>query len=361
MAEINVKRFVDINIKAEVPQTVVGTRDTVTLFTPEGTKGTTNLISNMTEATAYYKNNATTLAYLTVFFENGGAKCNVVEGMAYTDVTADVLKSLGNEYILVAIAIPQANLSAGYTAVKTLATAMAADASVYGVNEKIIMTRTETAADTTSVANLAVKYSTVLGAEMTIGAYLSQINVYRADSIHDYAFTAETLTAEDITDTTFGTITDNNMNVNLVLAGQSRDCGGNMKNGADITNTFTKILLHQTLTDRLLNLLTQKIKNSRGIAQIYTVIAQELEQYKTAGYLTTDKIWAKDDLTVAYNGENYTIITRGTALPVGYRIKVLPITSLTAADKAARKAPPIYVIIADQYGIRQITISGEVI
>ena len=39
----------------------------------------------------------------------------------------------------------------------------------------------------------------------------------------------------------------------------------------------------------------------------------------------------------------------------------LPLSALTENDRAARKAPPIYVIIADQYGIRAITVNGEII
>ena len=136
---------------------------------------------------------------------------------------------------------------------------------------------------------------------------------------------------------------------------------GNLKNGADLVNSYTLIVLHQTLTQRLLELLATKIKGSKGLAQIYATIAQELEAYRSCGYLTTDKIWSEEDLVVTYNSQNYTVITKGTPLNSGYAIKVLPFSSLTVPDKTERKTPPIYVIIADQYGIRKITVNGEVI
>ena len=360
MADINLKRFVDIDIEQHVHSTVVGTRGTVVLYTSDGTAGTTRLIESIGDATAHYGNMATTMAYLNVFFNNGGVSVLVIEGVPYTGVTNDVISNLEDKYIIIASANADTNNAAAYTALKGVATTRAADTNIYGINEKIILGRTTTI-DETSVKNFAVKYSTILGAEMAIAAYLSRINVYRNDSVADYAFTQETITAEKITDTVFGQIIDNDMNVDIYLANSTRNMGGNLKDGSDIVNSYVKIILHQTLTDRLITLLTSKIKGAKGLSQIYATIAQELESYRDCGYLTTDKIWTDDDLTVTYNNQNYTVIAKGTALVSGYVIKVLPLSALTTEDKAERKAPPVYVIIADQYGIRKITINGEVI
>ena len=364
MAEINLKRFVDIDIQSKVVRAVSGTRSTIVLYTPEGTSGSTKIVTSLTEATSYYTTAKypETLKYLTMFFNNGGVSVMVIEGKSASALTVDDIKVLKNEYIIVGcVKGKDEEVDTIYSALKTLANSLAADSSIYGINEKIIIARTITPADTSSVENFAVKYSTVAGAEMTIAAYLSQINVYKQDTIKDYSFTNETIAAEDIDDANFGTVIDNNMNVDIVFVDAIRNAGGNLKNGSELTNSFVKIVLHQTLTERLTQLLVQKIKNSSGISQIYSVIAQELEFYKTAGYITLDKVWNYADLDVNYNGETYTVIQQGTALINGYVIKVLPISSLTEADKAAHKAPPIYVVVADQYGIRQITINGEVI
>lgn len=363
MSEINLKRFVDINIQTDVNRVLSGTRDTVVLFTGEGTASTIREISSLAEANTYYTSQAapTTRAYLTVFFNNGGIKCKVVEGVAYSSVTADMIANLENEEILVACAVPDTNREAGYAALKSLAQTRASSAEIYGINEKILLARTNVNSDTSSIKNFAVKFSNYLGAEMTIAAYLTQVDVYKTDTVHDYSYTSESLTYEDITDTNFGTTQDNNMNIDIYLAGASRNIGGNLKDGNDVVNEFVRIVLHQTLTDRLIQLLATKLKSNTGISQIYTTIAQELENYRVCGYLTTDKVWSEDDLVMTYNDRQYTIIESGTALLTGYNIKILPFSSLTAADKAARKAPPIYVIIADQYGIRKITITGEVI
>lgn len=360
MAEINIKRFVDIDIEQHVHSTVSGTRGTVVLYTSEGTKGTTNLIGSLGDATGHYASMATTMAYLEMFFNNGGVSVLVVEGMPASAVTNDVISALDNKYIVICAANPAANITATYNALKAVATTRAADTNIYGINEKIILARTTTV-DEDTVANFGVKYSTVLGAEMTIAAYLSRVNVYRTNTVADYMFTQETLTGEKVDDATFGSILDENMNVDVYLAGAVRNMGGNLKNGADLINSYVKIILHQTLTERLLDLLTTKIKGARGLAQIYAAVAQELEAYRSCGYLTTDKVWTDEDLTTTYNGQTYTIITKGTPLLLGYSIKILPLSSLTLVDKTERKTPPIYIIIADQYGIRKITINGEVI
>ena len=458
MAEINIKRFVDIDIEQHVHSTVSGTRGTVVLYTSEGTKGTTNLIESLGDATGHYASMATTMAYLEMFFNNGGVSVLVVEGMPASAVTNDVISALDNKYIVICAANPASNITATYNALKAVATTRAADTNIYGINEKIILARTtsgaketwvikssasgelvttqiaftsngqkfasigtnrdlgpitlyygnteiagyepgtetrytfndesyrkltfdttptgalltwlqsnavkqanDTTIDKDAVANFGVKYSTVLGAEMTIAAYLSRVNVYRTNTVADYMFTQEAVTDEKVDDTTFGSILDENMNVDVYLAGAVRNMGGNLKNGADLINSYVKVILHQTLTERLLDLLTTKIKGARGLAQIYATIAQELEAYRSCGYLTTDKVWTDEDLTTTYNGQTYTIITKGTPLLLGYSIKILPLSSLTLVDKTERKTPPIYVIIADQYGIRKITINGEVI
>lgn len=364
MANIDIKKFVDINIQAPVIRSVDATRKTVVLFTPEGVNGTVVEFESYADAVATL--NATTfvntLAYLKVFFEANGVKCRVIEGTAYTALSTTVLKNLANDYIVVACVVPSANMAAGYTALSALAQSMEEDTEVYGVNEKVILARTTDSTDTNVAKNFVAKYSSVLGAEMTVAAYFSQVNIKRQNSIWDYCFTAEPkLDPEDIDTSTFETLMTNNYNVDISLGGATRNLGGNMKNGQDAINEYVRIVLHQTLTQRLVDLLVTKLKGSDGVGAIYTAITQELEIYRDAGYLTTDKIWTADDLTKVYNGQQYTIIEKGTALTTGYHIRVLPLLSLSAEDKADRKAPPIYVILADQYGIRQITINGEVI
>ena len=358
---IDLKHFVDINIKKHVPAAVVGIRDTVVVFTAEGSSTTPVDVSSYSKATTDLAGMTTTLAYLKVFFDNGGVKARVIGSTALADF-GDALAALDNKYMYVTYADTDANVATTYSTLKNVASTRAASTSgIYGIDEKLILVRTEDYTDSTPVKNLVVKYSNVLGAEMTIAAYLSNINVYREDSVYDYMFTPEDITEEELSDENYDICIRNNINIDIMLANAVRNCGGNCKDGADLVNQFCLIVLHQTLTDQLLLLLSQKIKNATGISKIYAVMSQELDKYLVSGYLTTDKIWTDNDFIVNYNESQYTIIEKGTALDNGYVITILPYESLSNTDKAAHKTPPIYVIIAEQYGIRMITINGEVI
>lgn len=354
---IDLKHFVDINIKAHVTSQQIGTRSTVLLFAPEGTTGDPIDVTSYADALTKCAGMTTTLAYLKMYFDNGGVAARVIKNVSSASNIGTLLESVENEYICVCYAGTSANTATTYSALKTIA---GSRTDVYGIDEKLILARTTTD-DEASVKNFVVKYSNELGAEMTIAAYLSKINVYNADSIYDYMFTKEVINGETINDTTYVTYMSHNLNVDIKLSKDVRNCGGNCKNGDDLVNTYCRIILHQTLTNSLIDLLASKIKNSTGVAKIYTVLSQELSRYVTSGYLVTDKVWKDNDLKVVYNQKEYTIISTGTPLINGFAITILPYTDLTDADKAEHKAPPIYVVIAEEYGIRKITINGEVI
>lgn len=374
MNDIDVRRFVDINIKQHVETQISGTRDVLVLYTHEGvlgkisgntvtTIGTNEILTSFAAASAIYKLDSfpDTNAYLSMYFQNSGAKVVVIEGVDYTELTSEMISSLANEFILIGLCEDVTNAELAYAKLKTIATTRETDANVYGVNEKIIFGRTTDIDDTSSIMNFASKYSTVYGAEMTMPAYLSGINVYGVSTVNDYMYTAEDIKEEVLTDTIYEQLTLNNMNVDTFFAGNVRNLGGNLKNGADMTNTYVRIILHQTMTERLLELLVTKIKNLDGVGKIYATLSKELENYRSCGYLSTDKIWTNKTLTVLINDKQYTLIDEGTPLTNGHMIQVLPMSALTEADKAARKAPPIYVTVADQYGIRIITVNGEII
>lgn len=367
---IDLRHFVDINIQKHIDATIVGTRDVVALFTNVGTYGRrysknnvmTNIVSSYSEAVERYANqegSSTLLQYLEVFFEHNGSKVAVYEGYnkndgnEYHQLTVDDIKALPDEYICVA------STCSSYAEIEAFAISLSNE---YGIKEKILMSRiNDNDAYNISTKNFCVKYSNIVGAEMTMAAYLSQIDVYKVNTVFDYAFTQELLPVENIDEDKYELLMQNNINVNIELANASRVCGGNCKDGAELTNNFVRIVLHQTLTNRLIALLTEKLKSNSGLGKIYSTIAQELNYYLNCGYLTTDKIWTDATLTETYNGQSYTIIEKGTALVNGYVAKVLPLTALSTQDKQLHKAPPIYVIIADQYSIRAITINGEVI
>lgn len=360
MSNISLKHFVDINIYPHRIFENISTRDTVVLYSKESVVTEDKIFSNLSEVT--YDQSSNTYKYLKVYFDNGGLKVKVIHGKDSSDLTKDDLKALDNNYICVISVTSTDNIESNYTQMKTLAQQMEIDNDVYGINEKLLLVATHAnTPDTSIVKNFAVKYSLDVGAEMTIAAYLSQIDINSINSIKDYAFTEEVLTPEEVTDSLFDLVENANMNIDIKLSNIVRNLGGNCKDGEDVTNTYVRIMLQQTLTNSLINLLAQKINSSEGVSKMYAVISNELEKYKRAGYLTTDKVWTDSSWMINYDNNIYKIINKGDALINGYVIKILPSTVLSTQDLQAHKAPPIYLVIADQYGIRKITINGQVI
>lgn len=362
--EVNLQNFIDINIQRHYTINETGIRDTVVIFTATGNSEQPVEIKSLAEAYAKYEDGTTIRQYLDVYFNNGGIKAIIYEGNGLTNLNKDTfrvkIKALPDEYICIVFD------NVDYALVKYVAEDFLLDKSdddkaSYGIKEKLFFARITDVNNTDNIKNFIVKYSNVVGAEMTIPAYLNKIRIYASNSVYDYAFTQENLQVENINDAAFKDILTNNMNVNIDLANVSRVCGGNCKNGDEITNNFVRIVLCQTLTNKLINVLVSKIKNNSGLAKLYTAITQELSYYLTNGYLTTDKIWTDETVTVTENGQTYTIIEKGTALLNGFIVKILPMQSLSIDDKSMHKAPKIYLIIADQYAIRKVTLNGEVI
>ena len=360
MSKVSLKNFVNIDIQPSIDYRISGTRETITIFTTQTVTANDNVVDS-SDYTGNLK------SFLDIYFELGGIKANVqpitLTGTDDDETLASAIKELDNKYIVVAfVADDDTNYTGNYTLMKDVAAILNSDNSVYGVNEKILLSRacdsdisTALVLDTDKVKNLVVQYSNKIGAEASIGAYLSQISVYEIDSVKDYMFTEGLSTlVEDVSDSYYNDLMDNNYNVDISLQGTPRACGGNCKDGDSLVNDFVRIILHQTLTDRLVSLLSSKISGATGVGKIYATIIDELKNYRLNGYLSTEKMWTKNTLKV--NG--VTIIEKGTALIDGYVVKVFPLTAQHIKNKIA---PPIYIVIADQYSIRVINIEGEVI
>lgn len=355
---VDVRKFVDVNITHSYQPSIVTIRDTAVLITSEGTEDTTKLVQSKAEWDAYIigKTFTNTTPYVNIFFANGGAKLLIIEAES-TSITT----TLEDKYILIA--------SVGLTLndAKTLATTF--DSTLNGTHRKILLARATNADVQTNpvlsgIKSLAVKYSEVVGAEMTIAAYLSKLKINGIDTIKDYAFTSETLAVDStvvVDDTLFDTLVSYHLNFNLTLGGAIRNVGGNITSGYSLVNEYMLIVLHQTLTEQLLALLVTKIKGNQALSAIRTVLTQELEMYVLNGYLTNTKRWTYDDWIVTHNGLEFVVIQKDTPLPLGYYIQVLPWSALTAQELAANQAPAVYVVIADSYGIRKLSLTGGAI
>lgn len=376
---IDLKNFVDINIQPAEKSTIEGTRGTVALFVA-GTQKTFDVYVDSYEN--YLNFHKTSIEMTTtqldttvsIFFTMNGYKLHLIscEFDESGEALISALTNLPTNEIMI-MAVDETAMETNVAAEALKAAALHNEQqNVYGIDEKVFITNADVSDDFTEdtelVKNLIIKYGS-RGNEATIAAYLSNINYYETDTVHDYMFTVENYTTQngltnkaiELTNEQYFDLISNNYNVDIDIANSIRNMGGNCKDGEDLVNNFSRIVLHQTLTERLVELLAQKLKSTSGISKIYAAICSELERYKNAGYLTTDKIWTNEDLKISRNGVTYTIIEKGTPLTNGYIVTILPMTSLTDEERTERSAPPIYVILADQYGIRKMTISGEII
>lgn len=204
------------------------------------------------------------------------------------------------------------------------------------------------------------------GIEMLAAAYLSKVRITDASTIQDYAFTIENVKAyfpnSVIDDNDTGVaLTSAHLNFDTELVNAIRNYPGDMIDGVDMMNYYIKIILTQDLTESIINLLASKIKfNQTGINRLNNAISQTMNTYITNGYLNTDYIWTEDDLYYSFNGVDYLVCSRNSPLVKGYKCVILPISSLTAAQKESHVLPPVYLLLADQTGIRMIVITGDV-
>lgn len=204
------------------------------------------------------------------------------------------------------------------------------------------------------------------GIEMLAAAYLSKVRISDASTIQDYAFTIEDVNSYFSN----SIVEENNEGVNLIrgnknfdseLVNAIRNYPGDTIHGEDMMNYYIKILITQDLTEAIMNLLSSKIRfNQSGINRLNNAISQQMNVYVSNGYLNTDYIWTGDDLYYSFNGVDYLICSRNTPLVKGYKCVILPLTSLTSAQKEGHVLPPVYILLADQTGIRVVVINGDV-
>lgn len=217
--------------------------------------------------------------------------------------------------------------------------------------------------------NIAIKISntSVTGISALTAAYLSKININKAETINDYNFTIENISAfnkdnllvsvnEDYTK-----VIQYGGNCNTIFVNEIRNMGGDTVTSIDLVNTYMRIILTQTLSEKVASVLAAKIKYDKtGINRVINAITQELNRYKDNGYLDVNYIYNDEDLHYKYNGVDYLVCSRNTVLENGYKFIILPLTSLTKEQIKAHAFPPIYVMLATSVGIRYVLINGDI-
>ena len=238
---------------------------------------------------------------------------------------------------------------------------------------KVFFNNTENDEDVSDFENYCFKYGKP-GIEMTILAYLSKINAYGENTVNDYSFTIESIddmTVEDALsqeteknvytdDKIVGTCMENNINIDTVLANNIRNVGGNLSSGIDLVNYYMMIVLQQTVEASVVNVLSDKLSGAEGTAIIYNAIVTQLNKYNRSGLIAAGN-WKDEDWSITFNGDTYTVASANERFVLGYKVLVVPFASLNSEQISAHECPPIYIALTNKYGIRKVTINGEVI
>lgn len=417
---VDLRNYVQVNINYNEVKPLNRTRDTAVLFTvntnnnaPQG-RLNSHIPENGSEAVDYFTSLADYLYaiekyneslqeeeqpivdtdqdpilynYVRCFFANGGVKLKIVGGFELTSADEGVpsedeqkiawiltecvklkaeqivITSDAGEAIMEKVARQNVTVNVIGNGINT-STSIAA---LSGYKEKMFISSTiNPSLEITSpdkIPNFVIKFGPA-GIEMTVAAYLTQVNISDPRTIQDYCYTIEDVSmfegaVQDNNDT-FVALTNKKFNVDTTLVNNVRNVMGDTISGYDMMNYFIRIILTQTLTDRIVNVLATKIKFDRsGINKVINAITQELNIYKVNGYLNSEFIWTDDDLFYSFNGMDYLVCSRNTPFKMGYKFIVLPINALTQEQRDSHVFPPVYVVIADSMSVRQIVINGD--
>lgn len=347
---IKLNNFVDIVIKKEVTSITTSNREVAVLVDSSAESelyyalnGTGDGSSTSKCASPVDENGAYLDDYLKVFFNNDGKVLHVVKDLTNLDRNEIVLAYKGT------------TAPTGWGVVTE------------GPDQKIFVNEVDEIDDVKSAEGMVYKVvpsgKTGKGSLMSILAYYTKTKIYTSDSCKDFAFTKETVDDElVVTDNTTveaiqNAITNAICDVNLGNSIGIVAVGGNASNGEELTNLFYKIVLQQTLTDRLVALLASKIAyNDKGKARVSAVIEDELRRYVDNGYIQTGKLWKNEDLVI----DNETILAKDESLTNGFTTYIRAFSTLTNEQRLAHQFPQIYIIYGDQYAIRKIAIEGQV-
>ena len=394
---ISIKNFVNTSIEVESqPQVFTGFRSTVyfaacTINTPDVEGGNYATLNSLNEfENKISATNSAIRESVKSYFQNGGVKLIVVAPSVFSlegfksDMYA--LSLTVDDYYFIVLSTSVVLQSSGYQADAIFQIAnFCSDNGWSDADKKALHTmRACFTASTTSfitanslASTLAiVKYSTysvsgtVVDAALLVGAYYSQIDVSSGDKILDYNFTEEVLGDnyfEDINQATFVQLHDTPTNgyYNFIgkVANRVLNIGGDFvsPDGISISLDFGASCIERDLDYANMELLLGKLPlTSEGQSRLIAGIRQQLIKYVDNGFLESDAVYSGDTKRVTYNGTTYTVIEKGDAMQLGYKIFYVPINAISAADRSAKRFPYIYVALQSVHGARLIEVNGSI-
>ncbi|EKQ56269.1 MULTISPECIES: DUF3383 family protein [unclassified Clostridium] len=196
-----------------------------------------------------------------------------------------------------------------------------------------------------------VQYSTTEDAVVAIMAYAMAANTQTSGSAYTLKFKSEVgVQAENLTSTQVTIIKNNNGNVYI-----NRGSVYNLfEDGITCDGThYDEIINLDVLTNNLQAATINSLIESSKIAQtddgmdlLLNALTTPLEKARTIGFIK-EGIWSSASILTVSTGD---MLTRG------YKILADSIASQTQADREARKAPPIYILVKLSGAIEDVSI-----
>ena len=210
------------------------------------------------------------------------------------------------------------------------------------------------------------------GAELTIAAYLSQINITQANSMRDYCFTDEasvlncltydkTLVPTNVSATDYDTY-KSYLNFIDTIGNQNVNFGGNTVFGTTITSEWGAIASENGVVYGVLRVMLQKqYLTDSGLTNVLSEVNNVLSDYVTNGFLETNTTYTGLTRYKNYGDRSYILVENGQELPNGYCVVAIPMSRLTIQDRQARKFTPIFIYMQTMGGAREVEITGDIL
>ena len=210
------------------------------------------------------------------------------------------------------------------------------------------------------------------GAELTIAAYLSQINITQANSMRDYCFTDEasvlncltydkTLVPTNVSATNYDSYKEY-LNFIDTIGNQNVNFGGNTVYGTTITSEWGAIASENGVVYGVLRVMLQKqYLTDGGLTNVLSEVNNVLSDYVTNGFLETNTTYKGLTRYKNYGDRSYVLVENGQELPNGYCVVAIPMSRLTIQDRQARKFTPIFIYMQTMGGAREIDITGDIL
>lgn len=197
------------------------------------------------------------------------------------------------------------------------------------------------------------QYSTTTNAVAAISGYACGENT--GDSAFDLCFQSEAGVAADAIDTSSAEILKGeNCNFNATYQNTfTFFYNGVMADGTHFDEVLGIDMLRADITSGIMSLLMSSPKVSLtddGVAQVTSVIATCCNTALKRGFIAAG----------TWTGLTVSKLSNGDSLPNGYSIQAGSVSDLSADDRAARKAPPIYVCIILANSLESFTITVNV-